>query len=351
LSFSSFATLPEINCHTPNEQYQTTTNQSLVHRYTPLNIVIIKDNPFEYQKKMSSSPPTTNITQRQRHQIQHQLAFIDYFNLLERYMRQNENSNGRNEVSNLLFGSQEDKEEEEEEEEMENDDEYLTMEDDESTAFSEEEVEENEESSIQLLHERCATFVNGIRHRLLKSSSDNLSALFYDDVFGALKSVLMLAKHFGPVEHGVRRCYQIIQEKYCKNGADDMNSEQLLAHYKNQNEVIHRKLLELDASCAYSFEYIRFRCCKDLLSAFSQREINRIIKKLHTEQRRITQNLSVCNLDKKQEEELLSRQEYAVLASINERHSWYTMLLHNIQRYLEIASDLSLSLQASKRML
>jgi hypothetical protein len=267
------------------------------------------------------------------------IDFIDYFNLVEQYMR-----------SEQIHSLNDDKEEEEEDIEI-NTDEQLEDEEE------EEDDDDEERATTQFLQQRLSMFINSIKHRLQKKN-ENLSFLFHDDVFGQLKAISFVSRqfHFSSIENLVGQCHQLILEKYCycvvaenddNDNCDTITPEQVLMQYKNQNELVHGQLLELDTACAYSFEYIRFKCCRDLLLALTQPALKKVMIRIRLERERIEQNLKMCTIHPSQERELFGS---STINMTNERYKWYSTLLKDVDNYLMMASDLSLSLQFSKQM-
>lgn len=260
--------------------------------------------------------PQQQQEQQQRTNQLDFMDFIDYFNLVEQYMRSHDHStlSQLHPSSTLLL---DDKEEEEEDEE------------DEDTIGS----------TIEVLQQRLLTFTNGIKHRLMTRRMDNLSTLFHDDVFGRLKSVVYIARQFNctaTVEQLVSQCYQLIQERYCQK-EQDSSIESTLGYYKSQNEAVHEHLSELDASAAYTFEYLRFKCCRELLVCFSQPQIKKVIKRLKMERERVQQSINMFTAANNS-------------SSTSDRYKWYEMMLGDIEFYLNAASDLSLSLEFEKQI-
>jgi hypothetical protein len=93
--------------------------------------------------------------------------------------------------------------------------------------------------------------------------------------------------------------------------------------YRTRNQQIYAELIEIDTECADCFLFVRQVCPKELLLCFQFNSVGPIIEQLRIENERVQQ-----------------------FKSLNPASHQYWMLLEDdIHRYMQMASDLSLSLR------
>ncbi|KAL0481007.1 ATP synthase subunit atpH [Acrasis kona] len=181
------------------------------------------------------------------------------------------------------------------------------------------EHKEEENKYATLLSERLRVYMKGQLLRLnlditRKSTEELFNNLLEQNTFGFVILVAKVAAKYNwePVLGYVEKFWDLLSL------AGGFVAEDVLSTFKERNQTIYKEINEVDAECGQTFLFLRQICPKELLLTFQQTQIVSLMEHLRKEQEKIRTKL------------------------INT--PYLQVLEDNIQMYLQMASDLSLSL-------